>query len=365
MTDSVYVGNTGKDAPLDRGWLLGHFKEVGDPRHSEAVEIKWRVHPHGDERPQWVRGEARTALLVLVSGRFRVELPGHSVVPTRAGRLCRVGARSRPLVVRGGGAGGTDRSVAVRARLRGDGDGPGAPGEPRWPPERNLPGNDHTTRHHSDRITDPIPDQRKYRLRIRNNKNHLARPTRLNVKDEPAIGKHTKIRKVTHNPSAGGCTPPTPQPARAAIAELLLAGLPRRPQANQERLVNQAQEPWESLSTTPPWRHERPGRSPPKAHLRHARTHVRHTAVRRPPHAKRPSKNGLSKVERFPLGPHGGAGGTRTHGRRIMSASACSCTPTSRKMPNSAVYSCPSSSVAAPGTSRCRRRRRSDARGRP
>ncbi|MFF6954198.1 signal peptidase I [Streptomyces iakyrus] len=85
MSDSVYVGNAGRDAVLDRGWLLGHFKDAGDPRHSEAVEIRWGVHPPGDERAQWVRGEERTALLVLVSGRFRGELPGRSVLLERQG----------------------------------------------------------------------------------------------------------------------------------------------------------------------------------------------------------------------------------------------------------------------------------------
>ncbi|MGG8407279.1 signal peptidase I [Streptomyces sp. 12297] len=82
---SVYVGNAGADAPLDHGWLLGHFKEAGDPRHSADVEIKWGVHPRGDRRARWVRGEARTTLQVLVSGRFRVELPGRSVVLARRG----------------------------------------------------------------------------------------------------------------------------------------------------------------------------------------------------------------------------------------------------------------------------------------
>ncbi|MFE6762453.1 signal peptidase I [Streptomyces sp. NPDC057689] len=80
MNDNVYVGNAGKDAALDRGWILGHFKDAGDPRYSEDVEIKWGVHPVGDERARWVRGESRTALLVLISGRFRVELPGRSVL---------------------------------------------------------------------------------------------------------------------------------------------------------------------------------------------------------------------------------------------------------------------------------------------
>lgn len=81
----VYVGNAGHDAALDKGWLLGHFKDVADPRHSDALEIKWGVHPVGERRAQWVRGEERTALLVLISGRFRMEFPGRDVVLTRQG----------------------------------------------------------------------------------------------------------------------------------------------------------------------------------------------------------------------------------------------------------------------------------------
>ncbi|MDN0195489.1 signal peptidase I [Streptomyces sp. S.PNR 29] len=76
----VYVGKADHDAALDHGWLLGHFKDADDPRHTEAVEVKWGVHPRGDTRAQWVTGEVRTALLVLVSGRFRLDFPGSSVV---------------------------------------------------------------------------------------------------------------------------------------------------------------------------------------------------------------------------------------------------------------------------------------------
>ncbi|MCS0603714.1 signal peptidase I [Streptomyces sp. LP11] len=85
MEDGVYVGHAGKDAALDRGWLLGHFKEPGDPRHSDAVEVKWGVHPRGERRARWVRGEVRTALLVLVSGRFRLEFPGREVLLAEQG----------------------------------------------------------------------------------------------------------------------------------------------------------------------------------------------------------------------------------------------------------------------------------------
>lgn len=81
----MYVGNAGVDGALDGGWLLGHFKPPGEVRHSEDVEIKWGVHKAGDERARWVTGERRTALLVLISGRFRVELPGRSVLLAERG----------------------------------------------------------------------------------------------------------------------------------------------------------------------------------------------------------------------------------------------------------------------------------------
>ncbi|MGW5400689.1 signal peptidase I [Streptomyces sp. NPDC003952] len=82
---SIYTGKAAPDAAVDRGWLLGHFKEPGDPRHSEDVEIKWGVHPKGEERAAWVHGESRTALQVLISGRFRLEFPGRNVVLAEQG----------------------------------------------------------------------------------------------------------------------------------------------------------------------------------------------------------------------------------------------------------------------------------------
>jgi len=80
MAAQIYTGTAPADAPANRGWLLGHFMPAGDPRHSTAVEIKWGVHPRGDRRAQWVTGEIRTALILLVSGRFRLEFPGRSVL---------------------------------------------------------------------------------------------------------------------------------------------------------------------------------------------------------------------------------------------------------------------------------------------
>jgi hypothetical protein len=84
-SSQVYVGSAPADAPASRGWLLGHFMPDGDPRHSDDVEIKWGIHPVGHERGQWVTDDLRTAAILLISGRFRVELPGRSVLLAQQG----------------------------------------------------------------------------------------------------------------------------------------------------------------------------------------------------------------------------------------------------------------------------------------
>ncbi|WP_219516150.1 signal peptidase I [Nonomuraea ceibae] len=78
--NGIYVGNADKDAPDDQGWILGHFKPPGDRRHSGDVEIKWGIHPRGEQRAAWVADEQRTALLILISGRFRMEFRDRDVV---------------------------------------------------------------------------------------------------------------------------------------------------------------------------------------------------------------------------------------------------------------------------------------------
>ncbi|WP_433331368.1 signal peptidase I [Spirillospora sp. CA-294931] len=85
MHDDIYVGKAAADAAADRGWLLGHFKPDGDIRHSDDVEIKWGVHHRGDRREQWTTGDKRKALLVLITGRFRLEFPDQNVVLTNQG----------------------------------------------------------------------------------------------------------------------------------------------------------------------------------------------------------------------------------------------------------------------------------------
>jgi hypothetical protein len=85
MADAIYAGSAPEDAAAARGWLLGHFMPPGDIRHSTDVEIKWGVHPRGDKRAQWVIAEVRTALIVLVSGRFRIDFRERSVLLAERG----------------------------------------------------------------------------------------------------------------------------------------------------------------------------------------------------------------------------------------------------------------------------------------
>lgn len=67
-----YSGNAYQDGPERRGWFVGHFMPEGDLRRTEDVEIKWGQHVQGESRGEWVVGEDRNTVLVLVSGKFTV-----------------------------------------------------------------------------------------------------------------------------------------------------------------------------------------------------------------------------------------------------------------------------------------------------
>jgi len=79
------VGSAPADGARNAGWVLGHFLPADDPRHSTAVEVKWGAHAAGDRRAEWVRGEQRTTLAVLVSGRFRLEFPERAALLAEPG----------------------------------------------------------------------------------------------------------------------------------------------------------------------------------------------------------------------------------------------------------------------------------------
>lgn len=50
-----------------------------------ALEVKWGIHPAGQQRHTWSTDEQRTTLLLLVNGRFRLDLSVGSVTLERQG----------------------------------------------------------------------------------------------------------------------------------------------------------------------------------------------------------------------------------------------------------------------------------------
>ena len=87
MSADWYSGNATDESEDYRGWLVGHFIDSshGPVRQTTNLEIKWGIHPTGQKRPEWTEGEERSTLVILVSGRFRVDLSGGSVTLERQG----------------------------------------------------------------------------------------------------------------------------------------------------------------------------------------------------------------------------------------------------------------------------------------
>jgi hypothetical protein len=80
-----HVGNAADDSEDRRGWFVGHFMPDGDVRKSGDVEIKWGEHPAGEHRDNWHGDEARTTVLLLIEGRFRINLSVATHVLARPG----------------------------------------------------------------------------------------------------------------------------------------------------------------------------------------------------------------------------------------------------------------------------------------
>jgi len=80
----THFGNAGIDGTEHRGWIVGAFMP-DQLRTTEDVEIKWGIHPAGDQRARWADEETRTTVSILVSGRFRIDLSSESHVLARQG----------------------------------------------------------------------------------------------------------------------------------------------------------------------------------------------------------------------------------------------------------------------------------------
>ena len=86
MAATWYSGNASDDGSKNRGWLLGHFMDPAEGvRSTNDVEVKWGVHPAGEQRAGWTADDQRTTLLLLVEGHFRIDLSEGSVTLARQG----------------------------------------------------------------------------------------------------------------------------------------------------------------------------------------------------------------------------------------------------------------------------------------
>jgi quercetin dioxygenase-like cupin family protein len=79
-------GNAAEDGRETRGWLVGHFIDPAEGvRSTKDVEVKWGIHPAGDERTEWTADDQRTTLVLLVQGNFRIDLTEDSIILDRQG----------------------------------------------------------------------------------------------------------------------------------------------------------------------------------------------------------------------------------------------------------------------------------------
>ena len=85
MADATwYSGNAAEDGKENRSWFLGHFIDPAKGlRHSEEVEVKWSVHRAGETRAEWAPGDRQATLVLLIDGKFRVDLTDASVTLSR------------------------------------------------------------------------------------------------------------------------------------------------------------------------------------------------------------------------------------------------------------------------------------------
>jgi len=81
---NIQIGNAAVDA--QRGWFVGSFiDEKLGLRHCDDVELKWGTHSAGEERSEWGTGETRTAVSILISGKFEIMFRDRVVTMSKPG----------------------------------------------------------------------------------------------------------------------------------------------------------------------------------------------------------------------------------------------------------------------------------------
>jgi hypothetical protein len=70
---SVYFGNAASDQVRGTGWFLGQFVPAAlGVRHQTDVELKWGIHPDGEQRPRGPEAVANaTTISILIRGKLR------------------------------------------------------------------------------------------------------------------------------------------------------------------------------------------------------------------------------------------------------------------------------------------------------
>jgi len=80
----ITTGNAITDA--SKGWFVGSFLEPSlGLRSNSDVEVKWGIHKIGEERVDWVTGETRTTLAILVEGAWEMLFRDKTVVLSEPG----------------------------------------------------------------------------------------------------------------------------------------------------------------------------------------------------------------------------------------------------------------------------------------
>lgn len=86
MTSDIQIGNAELDSSDTRGWLIGSFiKDEFGLRHTDDIELKWSILKQGNARTEWVTGETRTTIGILLSGKVTMEFRDRSITFDKPG----------------------------------------------------------------------------------------------------------------------------------------------------------------------------------------------------------------------------------------------------------------------------------------